>query len=238
VALEEDLVAGPAVVLAPEEVVEPDLVEARGRRIGRKMAADAGEIVVRAQDHRGGVPADEPPDPQLHGLVAGEERLLLRGDRVDVPGLGERWDADLELAGALQELVEDEPGSLGTAGVDEGVEGVHPLLRFGRVDVGQLVFELVEDFVDRFVLQRAPLGQWYGARRARLDGWRTIPGAADREADAAVAPVASARNRRARPRSRSRPGLRAVSLGGTGPRAAAPRRCRVHPTSCGRARRA
>ena len=42
VALEEDLVAGLAVVLAAEEVVEADLVERRGRGVGGDVAADAG----------------------------------------------------------------------------------------------------------------------------------------------------------------------------------------------------
>jgi len=124
------------------------------------VSADAGEVVICPEDHRRGVPADQAADPELHRLVAREERLLLGGDRVDVARLGERWDADLELAGALQKLVEDEPGTLRAAGVHEGVQRIHPLLRFGRVDVRKLVLELVEDVVDRFVLQRAPLKQW------------------------------------------------------------------------------
>ena len=58
-----DLVASPFRVLAQEEVVEADLVK-RGRRgVGRQMAADAGELVVRAQDHRDRVPANDSPYP-------------------------------------------------------------------------------------------------------------------------------------------------------------------------------
>jgi hypothetical protein len=41
VALEEDLVAGLAVLLAAEEVVEADLVERGRRRVGRDVPADA-----------------------------------------------------------------------------------------------------------------------------------------------------------------------------------------------------
>ena len=41
VALEVDVVAGLAVVLAPEEVVEPDLVEAGRAGVGGQVAADA-----------------------------------------------------------------------------------------------------------------------------------------------------------------------------------------------------
>src|SRR5690349_9800920 len=99
VALIEDLVAGRAVVLAAEEVVEPDLVQTGGACIRGEVAADAREPVVRAQDHRDRVPADDPPDAQLHRFIAGEGRLLLRADRVDVAGLGERRQPDLELPG-------------------------------------------------------------------------------------------------------------------------------------------
>src|SRR5207249_12073697 len=101
--------------------------------------------------------------------------LLLGRDRVDVARLGERREPDVQLAGSLEQLVEDEPGAFGAAGAHESVEGIHPLLRLRRVDVGKLVLELVEDVVDRFGLQRAPSGQWYGARRARLRGMENDP---------------------------------------------------------------
>ena len=81
-ALEEDLVAGTAIIAAAEEVVEPDLVQARRAGIGRKMSADPLEPMVGTQHHRQRVPADHAPDAQLHRLVAGEFRLLLRADRV------------------------------------------------------------------------------------------------------------------------------------------------------------
>src|SRR5205814_3197124 len=66
VPLEEDLVAGFAPVLAAEEVVEPHLVEARGRGVRGEVAADPGELVIGPQDHRRGVPPDESADPYLH----------------------------------------------------------------------------------------------------------------------------------------------------------------------------
>src|SRR5437867_5661156 len=94
VALEEDLIARGPVVLSPEEVVEADLVQARRRGVGREMTADPLEVVVGADDHRDRVPPDEPPDAELHLLVSGEIRLLLRRDGVDVPRLGERRQAD------------------------------------------------------------------------------------------------------------------------------------------------
>ena len=47
------------------------------------MAADVGGG-VGLDDHRHGVPADVALDPALHLPVAGERRLLLRRNRVDV----------------------------------------------------------------------------------------------------------------------------------------------------------
>ena len=84
VTLEVDLVAGRAVVLAAEEVVEADLVQRRRDGEGREVAADAVGRLVRLDDHHRRVPADERPDPPLDELVAGEPRLGLAGDRVDV----------------------------------------------------------------------------------------------------------------------------------------------------------
>ena len=108
------------------------------------MAADPRKPRVGAQDHGDRVPADDPADAQFHRLVAREVGLLLRADRVDVAGLGQRRQADLELAGALQQLVDKEPGT-GLAGLlDDLVQRLHPVVRLGRVDVGELVLELVE----------------------------------------------------------------------------------------------
>ena len=143
VALEEDLVAHAGRVLAAEEVVEADFVEAGRALVGRQVAADAGVGVVGAQDHRHRVPADHAPDAQLHALVARERRLLLRADGVDVARLGQRRQADVELARALQQAVEDELGALvAAAGLDDRVERIDPVLGLGWVAVGQLSLEV------------------------------------------------------------------------------------------------
>ena len=143
-ALVEDLVAARAAVLAAEEVVEADLVQRRRRGIRREVAADPGELGVRPEDHRDRVPADEPADAPLHLLVARERRFLFGADRVDVAGLGQRREADLQLAGALEQLVDDEPGAGLTLVGDDLVERGDPVVGFGGIDVGQLVLELVE----------------------------------------------------------------------------------------------
>src|SRR3989304_1382202 len=126
-ALVEDLVPGAVAVLAPEEVVEADLVE-RGRRgVRREVAADPREPRVRPEDHGDGVPPDEPADPALERLVAREERLLFRADRVDVAGVRERRQPDLALAGPLQELEQEEPGPGLTLLVEDVVKGLDPV---------------------------------------------------------------------------------------------------------------
>ena len=86
---------------------------------------------------------------ELHRLVAGEVRLLLGRDRVDVAGLGQARQADLELARALEQLIQDEAGSLLARRLDHVLERVDPLLRLDRIDIGQLLLELVEDVVNR-----------------------------------------------------------------------------------------
>src|SRR5207245_2406671 len=60
--LEEDLVARRTLVLAAEEVVEPDLVEACGRGVRREVTAYAFVVMVGPNDHRDRVPADDPTD--------------------------------------------------------------------------------------------------------------------------------------------------------------------------------
>ena len=144
VALVEDLVAGPFPVLAPEEVVEPCFVQARRARVGREVAADAREARVRPEDHRDRVPTHDAPDPQLHRLVTREGGLLLRADRVDVAGLGQRGKADLQLAGAFEQLVDQEPRAGLARLLHHLVERLHPVVGLGGIDVRELVLELVE----------------------------------------------------------------------------------------------
>ena len=121
VALVVDLVTG-FVVLAPEEVVEADFVEAGRRGIRRQVPADAGVLVVCPEDHRDRVPPHDPPNAVLEPLVTREKRLLLRADRVDVAGLGERRQPDVELAGSLEELEHEEPGAVLALVLDDLVE--------------------------------------------------------------------------------------------------------------------
>ena len=101
VTLDEDLVAEASVALAPEEVVEADLVE-RGRAgVGGEVAADALGAGVGPDHHGRGVPADVGPDPALLVLVAGEPRLGVGRDGVDVRGGDGGREVDLLGPGPL-----------------------------------------------------------------------------------------------------------------------------------------
>ena len=114
VALEEDLVARPAVVLAPEEVVEARLVHRSRRGVGRQVAAQPVRAGVGPDHHDRRVPPDERPDAPLHLDVRGRSRLQRGGDGVDVGrghGLGEperTLPRDLEL-GRQQEAGSGRP---------------------------------------------------------------------------------------------------------------------------------
>jgi hypothetical protein len=65
VALEEDVVSAARVVLAPEEVVEADLVQAGRARVRGDVPAGADARALRAVHHDGGVPPDVRPDAPL-----------------------------------------------------------------------------------------------------------------------------------------------------------------------------
>jgi hypothetical protein len=122
VTLEVDLVAAAGVVLAAEEVVEADLVEAGCRLVGRDVSTDAQTRSVGARHHDGGVPTDVGPDASLDRLVAGEPWLALGRDRVDEVGAAQSGDADVLLAGALQQLEHDVARTAAAAAVDHLVE--------------------------------------------------------------------------------------------------------------------
>ncbi len=132
VALVEDLVAHPGRVLAPEEVVEAHLVQARRGRVRGQMATDARRRGVGAQDHGDGIPADHAPDAPLHLLITRELGLLLGRDGVDVAGLGERRQTDVQLACTLEQPIEHELGTGDAIRADDGVERIDPVVRLSQ----------------------------------------------------------------------------------------------------------
>ena len=188
VALEVHGVAGVAVVLAAEEVVEADLVEAGRAGERREVAADAVGVLVGLDDHHRRVPADERPDAPLDVLVAGEPRLVLAGDRVDVGRRDGRREADLGLLGPLEELGQQVPGPGLAVDVDDGVEGVEPLLGLVGIDVGDLMDVAVEDHGDQSrTVDRRPRRGCAGGRcgpclvRSRSSSTPTAPAPGTRD---------------------------------------------------------
>ena len=149
VTLEVDLVAETAVALAAEEMVEADLVQRRRRRVRREVTAQTVETMVRAVDHRDGVPTYERADATFDVFVAGEPRLLLGRDGVDVIGRDHRGHERALLARAFHESREQVVGARLALHVDHRVERLQPLAGLLGVDIRELM--------DRTVAEHAPL---------------------------------------------------------------------------------
>ena len=107
VALDVDVVAGDAVGFASEKPVEAHFVERGGRGEGGKVPTDAVIELVGSDDHDGGIPADETADAPLNVHIAGEERLVLGWDGVDVGSADGEREADLQLIRPLHETADE-----------------------------------------------------------------------------------------------------------------------------------
>jgi len=122
VSLDEHLVTEATITLAAEEVVEPDLVQRRGRCVRREVAADAVEAMVCTVDHRHGVPAHERADTALEELVPREPWFLLRRDRVDVVGGHHHGHRRALVTGTLHQTREEVVRPRLALDVDDAVE--------------------------------------------------------------------------------------------------------------------
>ena len=89
-----------------EEMVQLDLVERRGRRVRRDMAANPIFDPVGLDHHRQRIPPHEALDPALDLAAARELRLLGGPDRVDVGGVGRESESDAAAPRVLRELAE------------------------------------------------------------------------------------------------------------------------------------
>ena len=118
------------------EVVEADLVEKRSGLERRDVAAQLRRLLVRAQDHRDRVPADERADAALHRGVPRERRLLVGGDRVHVGGRPHVLDCGALVARTPDYALDQVMGPLGAVLLHDGVEGLEPLLSLDCVDIG------------------------------------------------------------------------------------------------------
>ena len=154
VSLNEHLITVGAVGLTPEEVVEPDLVEGGGRRVGGQVAADAVKAAVGPGHHDGRVPADEVADASLEVFVAWVGGFVGGRDRVDVVGHARRRKVDPELVGSAQHVQQQATGPPGAVGVDQPIEGLDPLVNLAEIGIGELAKEAVR--VHRVAHRLAP----------------------------------------------------------------------------------
>ena len=127
-ALEVDLVCSAVGVVAPEEVVEPDLVQRRGGCVGRDVAADPEAGPLCAVHHHGRVPADVGTDPALDVLIARELWLGGGRDGVDVVGHTVAGRDHVALLGPAQDAHHELTGADAASVVDDRVHRVKPLL--------------------------------------------------------------------------------------------------------------
>jgi len=121
--------------VAAEEMLEPDLQQRRGRREGGDVSADPRRTPVRSNHHGHRVPADQALDPPLDRPIAGVRRLALRGDRVDVGGIGREGRDDLVALTPFDQPPQQEHRPLAARGLGDGLKRVDPLLRFGSIAV-------------------------------------------------------------------------------------------------------
>ena len=121
-ALDEDMVPTAWMILAAEEVVEADLVQAGGTLVGRDVTADLEPLAVGLADHDRRVPPDEGTNPALDVLVAWEPRFGLRWNRIDVVAAPQRGQAYLARSRSLEELEHDEPGTVPAFVLEQAVQ--------------------------------------------------------------------------------------------------------------------
>ena len=86
------------------------------------MSAHTDAGALSAVHHDGRVPAKEATDAALEIFVAGELRLLVGGDGVDVIRTDERRDADLALACTFEQFQHHVPGPVAPAVLNDGIE--------------------------------------------------------------------------------------------------------------------
>ena len=122
----------------------PEMVEAGAKHVGQRgeradvatQIAAVDRVMAVGLDHHGhGVPAHVGAQALFDLDVAGAALFLVGLDGVDVAGVGRERHVDAALAGVLEQLLQQEVGTLGAFGLDDGGQRVHPLAGFLAVCV-------------------------------------------------------------------------------------------------------
>ena len=135
VALDEQHVARMLIRGGTPEVVEPHLVEGRGRGVGGDMTAVLRGDPVGLHHHRHRIPADVRLDAPLEFAVAGIVRLVSRRDAVEVSGVGSERQVSAGATRVVDQLFEQIVRTLGTVRLEHRVDGLQPLAGFTRIKV-------------------------------------------------------------------------------------------------------
>ena len=136
--MEEDLVTATWMFFAAKEVVEADFVERGCRRIRRDVTTHANSGTLCPMHHDRRIPAGIRSNAAFECLIAGEPRLSLRRNGIDVVSAAQAGDTNILLRGAAQQRQHDVASAVGPRVSDQGVEGLEPLRGLTRINVDVL----------------------------------------------------------------------------------------------------
>ncbi len=139
VPLDVEQVAAVLAIGAVPEVVEAAAQHRRQRRERGQVAAQVAAVgrvqAIGLDDHRHRVPAHVGTQALFDVDVAGELRLVGRGDGVDVRGVRGERQVDALLARVIQQLLDQEVAALAALDGDDGRQRVGPFAGFLRIAV-------------------------------------------------------------------------------------------------------
>jgi hypothetical protein len=174
-ALEINQVAAAGGIRPPEEVVEADLKEGRGRGIGRDMAADSRRVLVGPDHHGHGVPADQALDAALDFAAAGVRRLLVGRDSVNVGRVGSKRGGHALAIGLVLELGEQKPSPIRPGRLQDPFQGIQPFPRFGYIGIPIHSPQVGRHGSSPWMFQETIRGgeglSWHCIKRDSLDVW-------------------------------------------------------------------
>ena len=110
------------------------------------MSANPNPGSLSAGHHGGRIPADPHAVALLHCLIAGEVRLLLYRNGVDVGSCCLKWDRHVTTTGLIQHVQQQVTSSWRAFLCNKALERIDPFLRLIGVVVGYLAEHSVYDW--------------------------------------------------------------------------------------------